>query len=966
MKTRNVLCCSLLSIAIFQALAADIPAPLFTSVLSAEDSQIQSRDPLRLTEQTVVKQSFETMRNKIFVRDSHVVMVAELGVTVLERTAQGLVRRHVLEFNADQLRGAGQMFASKDGKKIVWFYGSNTVELDIATDFTASVNIKASGTNYYELFASENPAEFIGYDGNNNQYKLMQVAADGLKVLAVLPATDEIRGSAILYNSKEQVLISARGSWSGQNVIVFKSQNGVFTETNRQLLNITDPWYFRGFIYDIDNARLVLHSPYNRTIEAQIDAGSGVIGAVSDTQRNIFISNAYREFNAVISGEVTVATSSQQEFILQREGLNFREMDLTGDYYSEHNYALHIAATGKTEVWQNTRWSLKHLEPAGGVTLVKQSRGSKERGLPQINGDTGYSSDDQRFWIYEDNGFAVVIGMDTDNKPVVLLELSRTDASNPAVPHGLQFVRVSAGKYLLAGYDHYRVLTEDAKGQLSISAAQTWPQPLYNIYDTALKVKDGLIYMSRAGLHLLQLKNDAVTVVSTLKDKQLTNDELSNITSVVELKGELYALMPRLGKTALLKQQDGQLSVVKTGTMPQVQGPLSEGRDRLFTQNTPLLVLMPDTAGNLQVNAASYQNPAAYLYKQRVKIAQHINRYEPFVLLNDDVTGVWQSQQASGDCCTENTRTRILSGQLLTFINDYRQTMKIYGINTAPYMPARAGLIKLNQGVEADIAVQSYLRDDEQANLVFSGLSNDAFSLTDASKLKYKGQATGSGDLLLTVSDGALQSELKLPYQINAAPASVRPVPVIVANQHAPLQFDFNDYIEDPEGSAISFAPQNQQGFVLSKSGMLSGTATALTDVTLPLQVTDKAGAVLKTSVTVKVNAAPALTGSSSASAKVNQSFALDLNTVITDTEKHRITLSAQGLPSGLSLNGAVISGTPTAAGTFTVNVAAIDELGARSQLSLSLQIAAEDKKGGGAFGFGLLALLAFVRRRRS
>jgi len=70
-------------------------------------------------------------------------------------------------------------------------------------------------------------------------------------------------------------------------------------------------------------------------------------------------------------------------------------------------------------------------------------------------------------------------------------------------------------------------------------------------------------------------------------------------------------------------------------------------------------------------------------------------------------------------------------------------------------------------------------------------------------------------------------------------------------------------------------------------------------------------------------------------------------------------------LPSGLSLNGAVISGTPTAAGSATVTVTATDELGARSQLSLTLQIAPEDKKGGGAIGFGLVALLALLGLRR-
>jgi hypothetical protein len=146
----------------------------------------------------------------------------------------------------------------------------------------------------------------------------------------------------------------------------------------------------------------------------------------------------------------------------------------------------------------------------------------------------------------------------------------------------------------------------------------------------------------------------------------------------------------------------------------------------------------------------------------------------------------------------------------------------------------------------------------------------------------------------------------------------------------------------------------------------LSGTATGLSDVSIPLEVIDQAGAQLKSTITIKVNTAPVLTGSSSASGKAQQSFSLDLNTIITDAEKHSFTLSAQGLPAGLSLNGAVISGTPTAAGSATVNITATDELGARSQLSLNLQIAPEDKKGGGAVGFGLLALLAFVRGRRS
>lgn len=969
MKTRNLFSCLLLSIVIFQALAADLPNPVSKSVLSADESQILGQDPIRLSSQVTAQQSLETKRNKLIVRDSHIVMISELGVTVLERTPQGLVRRHMQEFNTWQLNADTQIFASKDGKKLVWFIANKRVDVDIFADYTAAVNSQIDTTNCYAIFASDNPSEFVCYDGNSNQYKVMQVTNDGLNVLAQLPVTEEIKGNRMLYNSKDKLLVSAINNFDSQIINIFQLKNGEFKRTGRVLNNIDDHRSLNGYLYDVDNARLTMHNYHSRSVELPIDRISGVPGTLIHNAETIKTTNYYPDFNLVMTGEMAIARPDYSPaFLIKRDGLKFQKVDVDGFTNIDRNIAIHLNGAGTLELWKNTQWSLQQFDVEDGKTILKQSRGSKDRGLPALEGAYGFSSDDQRFWVYQSNDDVALLGLDASKTPQVLLELTKYDEYTPPVPYNTQFIKVSDGIYLLAGTSQYQLLTEDTNGRLKLTAPKNWPQSNYNDYSpTHVRSKDGFIYLSRSGLTVLKIGNGELDKVAVLqKDSNLTEFDRAGIRAVVELKGALYALMPDSGKIAQLRMKDGVLSAIKIGTMPKLQEPIIEGRDRIFSQNSPSVVLMPDNAGNLQVNSISYDNKPAYLHQQRFKFSKNVARNESWVSVNDAFTGVWQNQEVSGDCCDYYASTRILDGHLLTFNQDRRQIMTVYQINTAPYMPAQIEPIRFNQGVEVEIALSEFVRDDEQPSLEFSGISNDAFSLVDGNKLKYKGLIIGQGNLLLTASDGTLQAEVKLPYQINAAPALLMPLPVILANQNVAFQFDFNDYITDPEGSAISFAPQNLQGFSLSKSGILSGTATALGDISLPLQITDKAGAVLKTTATFKVNAAPALTGSNSASGKVNQIFALDLNTVITDAEKHRITLTAQGLPAGLSLNGAVISGTPTAAGTATVSITATDELGARNELSLSLSIAAEDKKGGGSVGFGLLALLAFVRGRRS
>ncbi|MDZ7870827.1 MAG: hypothetical protein U5L02_16775 [Rheinheimera sp.] len=773
MKTRKVISCSLLSLAVFQAMAVELPKPLYTSVLTAEQSQIQTRDPVRFTKTTEIKQPLESMTNKMIVRDNHVVMIADMGATILERTAQGLERRHVLEFDLNKFRGASQIFASADGKNLVWFYGSTLVQLTVNADFTASVKTQSTSGSCYDVSPSEKSDEFVCYDSSTSKYKVLQVTENGLVTLAELARTNEISNGRLYYNSRDKILVSSYTGGDIRKFIVFKAQNGLFTETGRYQ-DDTNYWYSQSGVYDIDTGRLLLSSYYGNSLEVKVNAQTGAIDAVNEINSSVIDGQSGGDFAAVVSGNFFVNQAYSQDQLIQRDGDRFR--NATPDGNSSGRAISHFKnAAGKDEVWQNTKWSLKRFEVTNENWQLQETRGGKERGLPKVE-YSGVSSDDQRFLAYSEGSEVAIIALDKNKQPQMVFEYSSSQPSYQQVlPNNTRFLKVKNGKYLIATYYNYRVLTEDASGNFSVTEPKNWPQSVNVLYDNSvLKIKDEAVFLVFGGLQVLNWKNDELIVATTLKDSALNQSELNGIRSVVELKGQLYALIPSEGKTAQLSYKDGQLSVVKTGTMPQwVQGKLIEGVDRVFVEESPSTVLMPDADNNLRVSAISYVYMDGYLYRKRLKIARNLYPQGDFMLLNDDITGVWQSVSSSGDCCQNYSMTQVLSGHMITFDSSQRQNVTVYALNTAPYMPVKMSPLQLNEGVESEIPLSGFVRDDEQQNLIYRGLSNDAFSLVDGAKLTFKGAATGSGNLQLSVDDGELQSDLKLPYQINAAPKVV-------------------------------------------------------------------------------------------------------------------------------------------------------------------------------------------------
>jgi hypothetical protein len=121
----------------------------------------------------------------------------------------------------------------------------------------------------------------------------------------------------------------------------------------------------------------------------------------------------------------------------------------------------------------------------------------------------------------------------------------------------------------------------------------------------------------------------------------------------------------------------------------------------------------------------------------------------------------------------------------------------------------------------------------------------------------------------------------------------------------------------------------------ISSTGLISGTPTVTGTYTVGITVTNSIGTTTKNLAFV-VNAAPVITSTTLADAKSGTAY----SQTVTATGTPAPTFSATGLPATLSINSAtgIISGTPTAPGTYTVSVTAVNSAASVSK-TLTLQI---------------------------
>src|SRR6202041_929012 len=126
---------------------------------------------------------------------------------------------------------------------------------------------------------------------------------------------------------------------------------------------------------------------------------------------------------------------------------------------------------------------------------------------------------------------------------------------------------------------------------------------------------------------------------------------------------------------------------------------------------------------------------------------------------------------------------------------------------------------------------------------------------------------------------------------------------------------------------------------VSSTSGIISGTPAAAGTSTVTLSATNASGAGHATLMLTIAVAAPVITSATTANGTVGTAFSYQITATNTPT-----SFGATGLPGGLSVSSTsgLISGTPTAAGTSTVTLSAMNGSGTgNATLTLTIAVAA-------------------------
>ena len=231
---------------------------------------------------------------------------------------------------------------------------------------------------------------------------------------------------------------------------------------------------------------------------------------------------------------------------------------------------------------------------------------------------------------------------------------------------------------------------------------------------------------------------------------------------------------------------------------------------------------------------------------------------------------------------------------------------------------------------------------------------------TDAVTFQYQdaSAAAGSGGSSATVGVENGDASNGTQISLNSASISsnsayrctdnVGPAPVVVSTSSLPVGTTGTGYSSSlaATGGTGNFtwtvtSGSVPTGLTLSSAGVLSGTPSATGSFTFEATATDTASSSGAKSFTVNV-AAPVTVSTSSLPAATTGTAYSQTMSATGGTGSYTWARTAGTLPTGLTFSSAgVLSGTPTAGGTFTFTVTATDGAGRTGAKSMSVTVAA-------------------------
>ncbi|MBW4497184.1 MAG: VCBS repeat-containing protein, partial [Oscillatoria princeps RMCB-10] len=282
--------------------------------------------------------------------------------------------------------------------------------------------------------------------------------------------------------------------------------------------------------------------------------------------------------------------------------------------------------------------------------------------------------------------------------------------------------------------------------------------------------------------------------------------------------------------------------------------------------------------------------------------------------------------------------------------------------NTAPTIAANAGLT-VAEGAAAQTIANTALNvtDAEQAaaqltytvtalpaqgTLLLNGTAmavSGTFTQADidAGNITYthNGSETTSDSFTFTVADGAGGTVTATTFNITVTPANDAPTAGTIADQGSlaqdtPFTLDVSASFSDADGQTLSYSATGlPNGLTIDPAtGIISGSPTSGGTFTATVTADDGNGGTVTDDFVLTVagaNNAPAVTSPIADQGSLAQDtpFTLDVSASFSDADGQTLSYSATGLPNGLTIDPAtgIISGSPTAGGTFTATVTADD-----------------------------------------